>query len=76
MKGNHGKKTAMLVTSILVAAMSIGQNLQQSIQLTKNEQFEKADKAFKSLINAKSDNGDNYFYEGENFFAWGKMDSA
>ncbi len=76
MKGNHGKKTAMLVTSMLVAAMSIGQNLQQSIQLTKNEQFEKADKAFKSLINAKSDNGDNYFYEGENFFAWGKMDSA
>jgi len=66
----------MLVTSMLVAAMSIGQNLQQSIQLTKNEQFEKADKAFKSLINAKSDNGDNYFYEGENFFAWGKMDSA
>ncbi|HTA82162.1 MAG TPA: tetratricopeptide repeat protein [Bacteroidia bacterium] len=76
MKGNHGKKTAMLVTSMLVAVMSMGQNLQQSIQLTKNEQFEKADRAFKSLINAKPDNGDNYFYEGENFFAWGKMDSA
>ncbi len=76
MKGKHGKKTAILVTSMLIAALSIGQNLQQSIQLTKDEQFEKADRAFKTLINSKPDNGDNYFYEGENFFLWGKMDSA
>jgi tetratricopeptide (TPR) repeat protein len=76
MKGKYGKKTTMLVTGLLVAGLAIGQDLKQAIQLTKDEQFEKADKAFKGLINAKPDNGDNYFYEGENFFSWGKMDSA
>jgi len=76
MKGNYGKKTTMLVTGLLAAGLVVGQDLKQAIQLTRSEQFEKADKAFKNLINAKPDNGDNYFYEGENFFSWGKMDSA
>ncbi|HWY97688.1 MAG TPA: hypothetical protein VNY36_01270, partial [Bacteroidia bacterium] len=74
MKGNYGKKTTMLVTGLLAAGLVVGQDLKQAIQLTRSEQFEKADKAFKNLINAKPDNGDNYFYEGENFFSWGKMD--
>ncbi len=76
MKGKFSKKNAILVTCLTFAVASFGQDLKQAIQTNKDEQFEKADKMYKSLINAKSDNGDNYFYEGENFYAWGKMDSA
>ena len=66
----------MLVTGLLVAGLAIGQDLKQAIQLTKDEQFEKAEASFLDLINTKPENGDNYFYEGENFFAWGKLDMA
>jgi hypothetical protein len=67
MRGKFGKKNAILVTCLTFAIASFGQDLKQAIQITKDEQFEKADKMYKGLINAKSDNGDNYFYEGENF---------
>lgn len=76
MKGKASKRNLVLAVGLAAAISSFGQDLKQAIQITKDEQFEKADKAFKSLISAKPDNGDNYFYEGENFFYWGKMDSA
>ncbi|MGP8216545.1 MAG: tetratricopeptide repeat protein [Bacteroidia bacterium] len=76
MKGKFSKKQILIATCFLAAGLSFGQDLKQAIQLTKDEQFEKADKAFKSLINAKPGDGENYFYEGENFFSWGKLDSA
>lgn len=76
MRGRLSIKNLALAAGLIFVMSSFGQNLKQAIQITKDEQFEKADKAFKSLITAKPDNGDNYFYEGENFFYWGKMDSA
>lgn len=76
MKVNDGKKITMLTAGLFFAMTAFGQNLQQAIQYTKNEQFEKADIAFKSLISSRPNEGEYYFYKGENFFAWGDMDSA
>lgn len=76
MKGSTFRKLTLAVASLTVTVISNGQTLQQAIQLTKNEQFEKADKAFKVLLSAQPTNGQYYFYEGENFFAWGMQDSA
>src|SRR6185312_643418 len=76
MKGKYSKNLAAVAAGLLCASVTMGQTLQQAMQLTKNEQFEKADKAFKALITAQPANGDNYFYEGENFFNWVHQDSA
>ena len=76
MKGTAFKKITLLASCITLTVLSNGQTLQQAIQLTKNEQFEKADRAFKSLLAAQPTNGLLYFYEGENFFGWGMQDSA
>ena len=76
MRGKHLKISVFSAVGLLFASTMFGQTLPQAIQMTKNEQFEKADKAFKSLIMAQPANGDNYFYEGENFLDWGRLDSA
>jgi tetratricopeptide (TPR) repeat protein len=44
------------------------QTLADAIKQTTNEQFSKADATFKTLISAQPNNGDIYFYYGENFF--------
>lgn len=67
----------ILLAGGLLLTISVGaQTLQDAIKLTNNEQFEKANAAFKKLMASQPTNGDIYFYEGENFFDWGKMDSA
>ncbi len=52
------------------------QNIETAIRLTKNEEFQRADVAFKNLIKANPADGKLYFYEGENFFKWDFQDSA
>jgi tetratricopeptide (TPR) repeat protein len=69
-------KHVLVMGLMAISGFAYSQTLQQAISLTKNEEFDKADKAFKALIMAQPANGDNYFYEGENFFNWGLMDSA
>jgi len=76
MRASFRTKYFILATGILVNLYAHSQNLEQAIKLTRNEQFEKADKAFRVLISGDPANGKLYFYEGENFFDWGKMDSA
>jgi tetratricopeptide (TPR) repeat protein len=44
------------------------QTLADAVKQTTNEQFENADVTFKKLIAATPDNGELYFYYGENFF--------
>jgi tetratricopeptide (TPR) repeat protein len=44
------------------------QTLADAIKQTTNEQFETADASFKKLIAATPDNGEVYFYYGENYF--------
>lgn len=43
------------------------QDLKSAIKLTQSEQFDIADKAFRSLMQSDSKNGDVYYYFGENF---------
>ncbi|HET6227107.1 MAG TPA: tetratricopeptide repeat protein [Bacteroidia bacterium] len=58
---------SLIVSLIAVTGMS-AQTLADAIKLTRNEQYESADAMFKKLIQAQPNNGDLYFYYGENFF--------
>jgi len=58
------------ITLLLLGLSTVkvnAQDLNAAIKLTKNEQFELAEIAFKNLITSSPQNGDNYFYYGENF---------
>jgi tetratricopeptide (TPR) repeat protein len=66
----------MAGTILVFSIVAHSQTLQDAIKLTNNEEFEKADKAFQSLETAQPTVGDVYFYRGENFYNWGKVDSA
>lgn len=61
---------------IFISFTAHSQTLQDAIRLTNNEEFEKADDAFKALEKAQPAAGNIYFYRGENFYNWGKLDSA
>lgn len=53
---------------ILTSATAFSQSMADAIKLTNNEQFEKADAAFKNLVQSQPNNGELLFYYGENFF--------
>ena len=72
-----GFRTSLLLSgAIFISVVAHSQTLQDAIKLTNNEEFEKADKAFQSLESAQPTVGNIYFYRGENFYNWGKIDSA
>lgn len=54
----------MLITTI----SSFAQTLQDAIKLTNNEQFEKAEQAYQTLLAAQPTSGEVYYYYGENFY--------
>ncbi|MBI3501842.1 MAG: tetratricopeptide repeat protein [Bacteroidetes bacterium] len=56
--------------------LAVSQSLSDAIKLTESEQFEKADAAFRSLIQREPTNGDNFFFYGENFFKQEILDSS
>ncbi|HRG51824.1 MAG TPA: tetratricopeptide repeat protein [Bacteroidia bacterium] len=58
---------SLIVCVVAISGMS-AQTLADAIKLTRNEQYESADAIFKKLIQAQPNNGDLYFYYGENFF--------
>jgi tetratricopeptide (TPR) repeat protein len=63
------KRTKLIIGLFMVTSAAINaQTLTDAIKLTTNEQFEKADAAFKTLIAAQPTNGEIYFYYGENYF--------
>ena len=64
-----------LFASIL-SAKTKAQTLADAIKFTDNEQFEKAASAFKKIIAGDLNNGDNYFWYGENYFKTEDLDSA
>jgi len=53
---------------LLVSSHLFSQTLADAIKQTTNEQFENADASFKKLIAETPNNGEVYFYYGENFF--------
>jgi len=62
--------------ALFISVLAHSQTLQDAVKLTNNEEFEKADKAFKALQLSQPTVGNIYFYRGENFYNWGKTDSA
>lgn len=77
MKSSNFRISLLVASTILISSVTAhSQNLQGAIKLTNNEEFEKADKAFQSLQTAQPTVGNIYFYRGENFYSWGKLDSA
>lgn len=71
------KRTKLIIGLLIAASSSIfAQSLNDAIKLTTNEQFEKADAAFKSLIQVQPNNGEIYFYYGENYFKNDNMSMA
>ncbi len=60
----------ILVLILLITSVYQGntQTLEDAIKLTKNEQFDKAEKVFDKLIQENPQNGEIYFYAGENYY--------
>lgn len=70
----HAKLSILL---FFVASSAImAQTLTDAIKLTTNEQFAKADAAFASLIQFQPNNGEIYFYYGENYFKNDNLEMA
>ncbi|MBL0328036.1 MAG: tetratricopeptide repeat protein [Bacteroidetes bacterium] len=72
------KQRSKLVVGLLLVASStmFGQTINDALKLTTNEQFESADAAFKALIQSQPNNGDYYFYYGENYFKNDNLEMA
>lgn len=67
----------IILPLLLFASVALhAQTLKDAIKLTENEQYEKAAAAFIQLIRNSPNNGENYFYMGENYFAQEEIDSA
>jgi predicted Zn-dependent protease len=62
------KMKVLFMASMFAGSAMFAQTLGDAIKLTNNEQFEKADAAFKTLIQGQPNNGEYLFYYGENFF--------
>ncbi|MBL7883809.1 MAG: tetratricopeptide repeat protein [Bacteroidia bacterium] len=63
-------KLKLSIVGLLIAGNNIlfSQSLADAIKLTTNEQYEKADAAFKNLLQNQGNSGEYLFYYGENFF--------
>ncbi|MBM3405305.1 MAG: tetratricopeptide repeat protein [Bacteroidetes bacterium] len=58
-----------LLIAILAPVLMFAQDFQSAIQLTKSEQFTLAGKAFQELLKQAPNNGDVYYYYGENYLS-------
>lgn len=65
-----------LFVSIITVSNVIAQTLEEAIKQTTNEQYESAETIFKSIIQKEPNNGDAYFYYGENYFKNENMPEA
>jgi predicted Zn-dependent protease len=70
------KKMNVIFMTLIMTSSMFAQTLNDAIKLTYSEQFEKADAAFKGLIQAQPNNGEYLFYYGENFFKNDQPDKA
>ena len=55
-----------IVALVLTSTGMFAQTISDAIKLTTNEQFEKADAMFTTLIQGQPNNGEYLFYAGEN----------
>lgn len=74
---NTLRKISAALTLVITASIQLNaQSLKEAIKLTEGEKFPKASAAFAQLIKADPSNAQNYFYCANNYFKWGKTDSA
>jgi tetratricopeptide (TPR) repeat protein len=66
----------LFITAMFITSAVFSQSLVDAIKLTNNEQFEKADALYKTLIQSQSNNGELYFYYGENYLKNDQVDKA
>lgn len=69
-------KRIFLAGTIALSTTSFSQTLQEAITKTENERYELAGSEFRQLIKKDANNGDYYFYAGENYFNNDNTDSA
>jgi tetratricopeptide (TPR) repeat protein len=62
-----GLKIFFLFLLFVIGSNVNAQDLQSAIRLTRSEQFRKADQIFRSLLQKTPDDGNVYFYYGENY---------
>lgn len=72
------RMTRIFFAGLLAGSSSVAsaQTLQEAIRLTDNEQFERATVAFRSLLAASPNDGQAWFFMGENYWSNGRTDSA
>lgn len=70
------KNKLFFIFCLFVSSSILSQPLFDAIKLTTNEQFSKADIAFTSELTAQPNNGDIYFYYGENYFKNDNLEMA
>lgn len=71
------KKAKLSVVLLLTSStLMLAQTINDAIKLTSNEQFEAAEAVYKSLIQSQPNNGEYYFYYGENYFKNDNIDMA
>jgi tetratricopeptide (TPR) repeat protein len=70
-------KTRILAAAFLILGTTLkAQTLQDAIKYMDGEQYERAGAALKKIIAGDPNNGDNYFWYGENYFKTENLDSA
>src|ERR1700741_1595035 len=70
------KSKLFLLPLMLISSAVFSQTLSDAIKQSDNEQFETADASFKSLMQSQPNNGDIYFYAGENYFKNDNLEKA
>ncbi len=58
----------LFISSIISSTSMYSQTLSDAVKQTTNEQYETAEASFKALLQGQPNNGDIYFYYGENYF--------
>ncbi len=72
-------KTIKTISTTILAFFCLSVNAQtvkDAMKYMDNEQYEKAASVLKKVIAAEANNGDNYFWFGENYFKTDDQDSA
>lgn len=67
---------AILTIGLAAAALGTFAQFPEAAKLTEREQYEKATSAFKAILEASPNNGEAWFFLGENYYANDRPDSA
>ncbi|MGE0568995.1 MAG: tetratricopeptide repeat protein, partial [Bacteroidia bacterium] len=69
-------RTRIIAIATVLSGLVSAQTLKDAVTKTENERYESAAADFRALIAKNANNGQNYFYFGENYFNSEDVDSA